>query len=173
MVQMRMHANWWHGGERQLPWHLHVNQHVQKFGMCVQSRSWILIRPLHFLAAASAPEQYMQAISVDLAADKSSFLFSCRKTASNPPSNLHNSTTERWWLHVMTFCIHTGKIWSAYLDAYRLNRVIRYTTWIIVFTGTIFTQCTKISISEIATAVLNFRSQWFWTREWTSRILYR
>ena len=52
-------VNWWCGGERQLLmflWCRHVNQHVRKFGTCVQSRSWILIRPLHFLAAASAPE---------------------------------------------------------------------------------------------------------------------
>jgi len=59
MVRMRTRANWWRGDERQLltfPWHRHVNQHVRKFGTCVQSRLWILIRPLHFLAAASAPD---------------------------------------------------------------------------------------------------------------------
>ena len=55
MVRTRTCANWWCGSERQLPWHQYVNQHVRKFGTCVQSRSWILIRPLHFLAAASAP----------------------------------------------------------------------------------------------------------------------
>ena len=61
MVRTRMRANWWHGSKRQLlmfPWHRHVNQHVRKFRTCIQSRSWILIRPLHFLAAASAPDVY-------------------------------------------------------------------------------------------------------------------
>ena len=37
-------------------WHRHVNQHVRKFVQhSIQSRSWILIRPLHFLAAAATP----------------------------------------------------------------------------------------------------------------------